>query len=144
MISETKIDASFPIGQYLLNGYSTHFRLDRNAHRGGIQLNVLEDIPSKLLLVEENPIQGFFVEINLRENKKWLISYSYNRKKKIYLSNQRLKLFTNKYERLLFLGDFNAGIEDSSTNTFCSNYNLTSVVNKPACYKNPYEPTGMI
>ena len=32
MISETKIDASFPIGQFLLNGYRTPFRLDRNTH----------------------------------------------------------------------------------------------------------------
>ena len=59
MISETKIDASFPIGQFLLNGYSTPFRLDRNAHGGGILLYVREDIPSKLLLVEENLIEGF-------------------------------------------------------------------------------------
>ena len=65
MISETKIDANFPIGQYLLNGYSTPFRLDRNAHRGGILLYVREDIPSKLLLLEENPIEGFFVENKL-------------------------------------------------------------------------------
>ena len=35
MISETKIDASFPIGQFLLNSYSTPFRLDRNVHGGG-------------------------------------------------------------------------------------------------------------
>ena len=53
MISETKIDASFPIGHFLLNGYSTPFRLDRNAHGGGILLYIWEDIPSKLLLVEE-------------------------------------------------------------------------------------------
>ena len=49
MIPETKIDASFPIGQFLLNGYRTPFRLDRNAHGGGILLYVREDIPSKLL-----------------------------------------------------------------------------------------------
>ena len=66
MISETKIDASFPIDQILLNSYSTPFRLDRNAHGGGILLYVQEDIPSKLLLVEKNLIEGFFVEINLR------------------------------------------------------------------------------
>ena len=59
MISETKIDASFPIGQFLLNGYSTSFRLDRNAHGGGILLYVREDIPSKLLLVEETLIKSF-------------------------------------------------------------------------------------
>ena len=70
MISEAKIDASFPIDQFLLNGYSTPFRLDRNAHGAGILLYVREDIPSKLLLVEENLIEGFFVEINLRNKKK--------------------------------------------------------------------------
>ena len=59
IISETKIDASFTIGQFLLNSYSTPFRLDRNAHGGGILLYVWEDIPSKLLLVKENLIEGF-------------------------------------------------------------------------------------
>ena len=73
MISETKIDASFPIGQFLLNDYSTSFRPDHNAHRGGILLYVREDIPLKLLLVEENLIESFFVEINLRNKKKWLV-----------------------------------------------------------------------
>ena len=69
------------------------------------------DIPSKLLLVEENLIEGFFVEINLRNKKKWLLSCSYNLKK-TFLSNhiaelsKSLDLFTTKYERLLFLGDF--------------------------------------
>ena len=89
MISETKIDASFPIGQFLLNGYSTPFRLDRNAHGGGILLYVREDIPSKLLLVEENLIEGFFVEINLRNKKKWLLSYSYNPKKNFFIKPHR-------------------------------------------------------
>ena len=97
-----KIDASFPIGQFLLSGYSTPFRLDRNAHGGGILLYIREDIPSKLLLVEENLIEGLFVEINLRNKKKWLLSSSYN-PKKTYLSNRiaelskSLDLFTNKY-----------------------------------------------
>ena len=63
MISKTNIDVSFPTGQFLLNGYSNPFRLDRNAH--GILLYVWEDILSKLLLVEENSIEGSFVEINL-------------------------------------------------------------------------------
>ena len=90
MISETKIDASFPIGQFLLNGYSTPFRLDRNAHGGGILLYVREDIPSKVLLVEENLIEGFIVEINLTNNKKkWLLSCSYNPKKNFFIKPHR-------------------------------------------------------
>ena len=115
MISETKIDGSFPIGQFLLSGYSTPFQLDGNAHGGGILLYVREDIPSNILLVEENLIEGFFLEINLRNKKKWLLSCFYN-PKKTSLSNhiaqlsKNLDLFITKYERLLFLGDFNAGI----------------------------------
>ena len=146
MISETKIDASFPIGQFLSNGYSTPFRLDRNVHGGGILLYVREDIPSKLLIVKENLIEGFFVEINLRNKKKWLLSCSYNPKKPslsnhIAESSKSLDLLTTKYERLLFLGDFNAGMEDSSIKTFRSNFNLTSMINKPTCYKNPDKPS---
>ena len=64
MISETKINASFPIGQFLLNDYSTPFRLDHDAHEGVILLYVREDVSSKVLL-KENTIGGFFVEINL-------------------------------------------------------------------------------
>ena len=33
------------------------------------------------------------------------------------------------------------GMEDSSIKTFCSNYNLTTTINKPICYKNPDKPT---
>ena len=92
MISETKIDASFPIGQFLLNSYSTPFRLDRNAHGEDILLYVREDIPSKLLLLEENLIEGFFVEMNLRNKKKWLLSCSYNPKKNFFIKpHDRIK-----------------------------------------------------
>ena len=42
-----------------------------------------------------------------------------------------------KYKRLLFLGDVNAGMEDSTIKIFCGNFNLTSMINKPTCYKNP-------
>ena len=86
------------------------------------------------------------MEINLRNKKKWLISCSYN-PKKTSLSNdiaalsKSLDFFTTKYERLLFFGDFNAVMEDSSIKIFCSNYNLTSMINKPNCYKNPDKPT---
>ena len=122
------------------------FRLDRNARGGGIPLYVREDIPSKLLLVEENLIEGFFVEINLRNKKKWLLNCSCN-PKETSLSNhiaelsKNLDLFTTKYELLLFLSDSNARIEDVSIKTFCSNFNLTSMINKPTCYKNPDKPT---
>ena len=65
MISETKLDESFPPGQLLLGGYSVPFRFDRNGNGGGILLNIRGDIPSKLLSMNKS-IEGFFIEINLR------------------------------------------------------------------------------
>ena len=34
LISQTKLDSSFPRGQFQLNGYCTPYRLDRNVHGG--------------------------------------------------------------------------------------------------------------
>ena len=48
-------------------------------------------------------------------------------------------LYTSKYE--LFLGNFNAEIEDTSIKNFCNNFNLTSMVSKPTCYKNSNKPS---
>ena len=67
--------------------------------------------------------------------------------KKTSLSNhigalsQSMDLFTTKCERLLLLGDFNAGMEDLSLKRFCNSFNLMSMINKPTCYKNPGKST---
>ena len=75
-ISETKIDSSSPSTQFHLEGYATLYRLDRSTNGGGILLYTREDIPSKLLNTGLS-VEGFFVEIRLRE-KKWLLCSSYN------------------------------------------------------------------
>ena len=77
MLSGAKLDSSVPEGQFLIPGYSALYRTDRTCHGGGSMLFVREDIPSKLLLTENAPIKGFYIEINLRK-KKWLIRGSYN------------------------------------------------------------------
>ena len=76
LMPETKLDSSFPNGQFVI---STPFRLDRNQKGGGLLLYLREDIPCKILneYAPEKPIEHFFVEINLR-SRKWLLSCSYN------------------------------------------------------------------
>ena len=49
LISEIKIDESFPSAQFLLDGFSRPYRLDRCANGGGILLYVRDDISSCLL-----------------------------------------------------------------------------------------------
>ena len=63
MISETKLDESFPDGQFTVKGYSKPFRLDRNKNGGGIMLYVREDIPARLISVEKSPIEAIFIEL---------------------------------------------------------------------------------
>ena len=68
MISETKLDSSFPNGQFQIHGYSEPYRLDRNGNGGGILVFIREDIPTKLI-DSQMKIEWFFVELNLRRKK---------------------------------------------------------------------------
>ena len=69
VILKTKPDSSF-LSQFLINGYSELFRVDRNC-QGVAMLYVREDIQSKLLRVEKSPTESLYVEINLQKIK-WL------------------------------------------------------------------------
>ena len=107
LTSETKLDNTFPLNQFMLEGFTPPYRIDRTAHGVGLMLFVREDIPSKLL-PNVNPsfnIENIFVEINLR-SKKWLISGSYNPNVgliQIYTFNLRknLDFYSSKCENVL-------------------------------------------
>ena len=45
MISEIKIDDSFQIENFLINGFSRPYRIDQSSSGDGIMLYVREDIP---------------------------------------------------------------------------------------------------
>ena len=44
MISETKIDESFPLSQFMIDGFSMPYRCDRNSHGGGILVHFRNNI----------------------------------------------------------------------------------------------------
>ena len=73
LLSETKIDDSFPNSQFFAEGYRM-FRKDRNKSGGGLILYVNEDIPGKLInsydFKEGSEIIVFEFSIS---NKKWLL-----------------------------------------------------------------------
>ena len=58
MILKTKLDDSFPVGQFLIKRYSSPYMFDRYSQEGGIVLFVMEDIPTKLLTIESSPLKG--------------------------------------------------------------------------------------
>ena len=141
MISETKLDNSFPKSEFLLPGYTEPYRIDRNCHGGGILLYIRCDIPSKEIPNSRlpSPSEGFSVEINLRK-KKWLISCSYT-PNKTWIQNHLseiskvLDICSPKYENFLLIGDFNSEPNESHMEDFCLNYNLSNLIKEPTCFK---------
>ena len=110
---------------FFTEGFSTPYRLDRDSNDGGILLYVRENIPSNLIAIENKPIESFFVELNLR-NDKWLINCSYNPHKNLIDNHldalsKYLDLYSSKYEKVFILGGFNAGIEEKHMKCFCDN-----------------------
>ena len=123
MISETKLDESFRTSQFFMNGFSSPYRLNCKCSDDGILLYTREDIPSKLLSIERDLTDVFFVNINLHNKKKWLISCSYNPKRAsianhISALSKNTDIYTFNYGNLIFLGNFNAGIEDTDIKDF--------------------------
>ena len=98
MVSETKIDDTFPESQFLTEGFSKPFRLDRTDKGGGILLYIREDIPCIYMkqTTLNNSFEGFFVELNLR-SKKWLLGCSYNHHKE-NIASHLVPLWTNCVE----------------------------------------------
>ena len=70
LISETKLDDSFPSAQFLIKGFSAPYRFDRNSKGVGLLFYIREDIPSKIQTYSSNcDIKTYLVEINLRKRK---------------------------------------------------------------------------
>ena len=145
MISETKLDNSFPEGQFLIPGYSSPYHFDRNCGRGGIMLYVREDIPSKLLSIENQPIEGFYIEINLSK-KKWLLCGTYNPHRSnignhLDSLSKNLSLFSSAYDNYIVIDEFNIEADSKEMSSFCDTFDLTSIIKKPTCHKNSDNPS---
>ena len=134
MISETKLENTFPEGQFLIPGYSSPYRFDRNCRGGGIMLYVREDIPSKLLSAENQLIEGFYIEINLRK-KKWLPCGTHNPHRNnignhLDSLSKNLALYSSAYNYIV-IGDFNIEVDSKEMSSFCDTFDLTSLIKEP-------------
>lgn len=147
LITETKLDDSFPESQFLIPGFSTPYRVDRNNTGGGIMLYIREDIPSKQ--INHYPtctdIECVFVELSLYK-KKWLIGGTYNPCKSM-ISNHTNKFskcmnhFLPLYDNFIIMGDFNSEPTENDIKEFCDLYNLKNLVKEPTCFKSLINPT---
>ena len=143
LISETKLNGSFPSEKFLLNGFSKPNRLDRCKIGDRIFLYIRNYIPARLLS-NSNKTESTFAEINFRKNK-WLICTPYNRHKSNLKPfapfQQKSRQLYGNYDNILLLGDFNSEFSEPCLNDFCDIYNLKNLVKEPTCYKNLDNPS---
>ena len=55
IITETTLNDSFPLDQFVINGYSKPYRLDRTPKWGGVIIYIREDIPKRELKLFNMP-----------------------------------------------------------------------------------------
>ena len=48
-LTETKLDETFLITQFLMDGFPMPYRFDRNKHGGGVRVYIRDTISSKIL-----------------------------------------------------------------------------------------------
>ena len=153
MISETKLDMSFPISQYLIPDFKNPILLARSSSGVGIILYIRERIPFKLL--KSNCLltntEAFLVDFKINKNE-WLICCSYSPQKAL-IQNQMnelgkaLDIYLQKYDYFLLIGDFNSEISEKSMHDFYNVYNLVynvyvySVSDTSTSFKNPENPS---
>ena len=84
VVTETKLDETFPLGQFYVEGFTMPYRLDRNRNGEGVIIYTREDIPSKILEKHKLPhdIEGIFIELNFRKVK-WLLFGTYHPRRKM-------------------------------------------------------------
>ena len=145
LISETKLDSSFPMPQFFLPGFSEPRRLDRTSNGGGLLLYLRDDIPAKPLPIISGNIECIIQEINISK-KKWVLFGIYNPMKSqisSYLSILQTSLshYLSSYDNVLIFGDFNSEIGEDDMCEFCSLYDLKSLIKVPTCYKSTDNPS---
>ena len=118
LITETKIDESFPPAQFTITGYHNPFRKDRDKMGGGLLLYVRDDITCKEIKPSNLPsdIECIFIEIR-RRNKKYIVVGGYNphRNTGPYFFNhvgKALDTLLCNYDNFLLIGDSNCTQEE--------------------------------
>ena len=133
LISETKLDDSFPSAQFEIEGFITPYRYDRKDKGGGLLLHIREDIPSSLLQSKSQcNVESLSVEINLKKSQ-WFLNCSYNPHRNSVPShldclNCVIDEHSKTYDNFIFIGDFNVDIPTySNTAVLLKQVSQTSI-----------------
>ena len=127
VLTESKIESSFPNAQFRIDGFFPPFRLKQNRFGGAVLTYIREDILYKQLTKHILPdyIEGIFAEINLRITN-WLLFGGYRppRKQAEYFLkhvNYALDTYRQICDKFLLAGDFSIDETDPIMSEFLFN-----------------------
>ena len=140
-VNLTKLDSSFPKGQFNIPGFRALYRQDVSRKRGGLLFYVNSCIPFKVLKVPDCPkdIQMIPVEINLKKQK-WLVIAIYTPPSqcKNYFITELTKILDKcrgSYENTVILGDFNMQPTNQILKTFLEDNSFVNLIKSNTCFK---------
>ena len=140
LISETKLDDSFPTVHFQMKGFSVPYRYDRSVKGGGLLLYIREDITSKLLISKSKcNVETLSVAVSLRK-REWFLNCSSNPHQNLISNhleclNRLIDEHNNSFDNFIFIGDFNVSTNRNSMINVCDLNGLRNLINIPTCYK---------
>ena len=149
IIAETKIDASFPTGQFLMQEYNRPFRLDISDKSGGLLMYIRKGIAARPLYVKSecDKMQVLSVELHLKTSK-WLLLSIYRPeyiKPKVFLAHldKIIGLHVDKLKNMIIIGDFNMLESNTDLSEFITSHKLYNLIKSPTCFKSRENPTAI-
>ena len=140
LISESKLDASFPKTQFKINGCKC-FRHDRNKYGGGLIFYVSEGTPCKILTNQTVSSNVEMMTIEFHQMKcKWLLLGAYKPPIQSDLEFaeeiiRTLNHYVPSYENIILLSDLNMTTENLHLNNLIQIFNLNALIKTPTCYQ---------
>ena len=140
LVSEGKLDSSFPDSQFSIPGYRI-VRKSRNKNGGGILFYINEDIPFKVIKSKQlsGNLEILTSEIILNKMKVLLMRLyklsSFSEKDFLFHLNNAYNFFYAIHENITLMDDFKMIPENEKLSDFCEMNKFEHLILKPACFK---------
>ena len=141
-LSETKIDASFPDAQFLIDNF-TMWRADRNKFGRGVMVYIRSELAAhRKIQYEFREIESVGVEVT-SGNEKCFFGGVYKppsmSNEHVYADfGQTVDKIISKYDKYIFIGDFNYDMlnceKSAMLRDICDIFNMKNIVIKATCF----------
>ena len=146
LLSETKLDDSFPSAQFYIENFEIRNRSDRDKNGGGLIEFVTKGFITKKIKEYETKVSETIASEFTISKKKWFCVSVY---RPPILTNldiffdeltNSLSKAVYKHDNLIVMGDFNINLNKTDCigfgklEEFCDNFNLTNIVKSNTCF----------